>query len=119
MESPFPSHLLSAPRPSGFPLPLPPFFVLLQSTSFPRYYLFLTGLNKAAPKEETHDSASETLPDQALRKEIRWGCERWRLEKTHRILSATSPIPTLWRHSFLESKERHLSQEKTKWWESE
>lgn len=29
-----------------------------------------------------------------------------------------SSIPTPWRHSFLESKERHLSQEKAKWWES-
>lgn len=61
-----------SPFPCSAP-PYPPFFVLLWSTSFPRYYLFLTGFNKAAPKEETRDSASETLPDRALRKELRWG----------------------------------------------
>lgn len=51
MASPFLSHLLSLPQ---LLLPSPLFlFHCKQPTSLPRYYLFLTGFNKAGPKEET------------------------------------------------------------------
>lgn len=47
---------------------LPPTSLFLfsckQSTSFPRYYLFLTGFNKAGPKEETTTQLPKLSPAQ-------------------------------------------------------
>lgn len=43
----------------GAPLP---FVFCKQPTSFPRHYLFLTGLTKAAPKEETSTQLPKLSP---------------------------------------------------------
>lgn len=106
------NSLLSLHTCSLFPLSSPPHSFLFschQSTSFPRYYLFLTGFNKGGPKEETTTQLpkpSRLSPGKGDK------VGAWEVEAGESPQGSRSSIPTPSRHSCLESEERHLSQER-------